>query len=319
MSIPLSIIVPVYNDEKNLNRCIDSILSQTNENFECLVIDDGSTDSSPALCDEYEKKDKRVCVFHKENEGISKTRQFGIDHANGDYTYFVDSDDWIEPAFLTDILHEVNNTNTDIIFFDFFEEISPGKEKYYSQKPHILDSETIIRMVLEGKLFSCLWNIVIKKKNYLNSNVIFKAGINYGEDTLFIIELLLKKPKISYLAGAYYHHTQNYASFTRTNIKQKYFDRINFLNYIPILLDKYIRNDLLKYNFFPLNDKYEILKSGLLSKKEYHSIFSPSFSFYYLKQSGFLKFFLLYIAETNLYYPVKYLAILLKHIKKSIT
>jgi glycosyltransferase involved in cell wall biosynthesis len=314
----ISIIVQVYNDEANLNRCIDSILSQTCENFECLVIDDGSTDSCPALCDEYAKKDSRIRVFHKKNEGISKTRQFGINHADGDYIFFVDSDDWIKSTSVADILQEINNTQTDILFFDFFEEISPGKERYHSQNPHALDSEIVIRMVLEGRIFSCLWNIIINRNFYVNSNVIFKSGINYGEDTLFVMELLLKKPRISYLAGAYYYHTQNDASFTRIKERKIYLHRIDFLNHIPILLDEYNRNDLVQYNFFPLNDKYEILKSGLLSKKEYHTFFPPSFSFYFLRQSGLLKFLLLFMAETNFYYPVKYLAVLLKRIKRSI-
>ena len=94
----LSVIVPVFNTEKYLNRCIDSILSQTFNDFELILIDDGSTDSSPIICDEYAKKDKRVRVFHKENGGVSRARNLGIDNSFGEDVSFIDSDDFIRPA-----------------------------------------------------------------------------------------------------------------------------------------------------------------------------------------------------------------------------
>ena len=96
----ISVIVPVYNTEKYLHRCVDSILAQTFTDFELLLIDDGSTDSSGAICDESAQKDSRVRVFHKENGGVSSARNLGLDKAKGKWVTFVDSDDWIKESFL---------------------------------------------------------------------------------------------------------------------------------------------------------------------------------------------------------------------------
>ena len=93
----ISVIVPVYNTEKFLNNCIESILNQTHKNLEVIIIDDGSTDNSPAICDEYAKKDSRVKVIHKENGGVSSARNAGLDIASGEYIGFIDGDDVIEP------------------------------------------------------------------------------------------------------------------------------------------------------------------------------------------------------------------------------
>jgi glycosyltransferase involved in cell wall biosynthesis len=311
----LSIIIPVYNDEKNLPRCLDSLLSQTFGDFELLLIDDGSTDACPAICDAYANKDPRIRVCHKENEGISKTRQYGLNNTSGDYIYFVDSDDWIEPNVVADVTKKLENDRADIIFMDFFKETAAGKERIIIQKPSALDTETITRLVLEGKLLSCPWNFIINRNFCAKTKVNFVEGINYGEDTLFILELLLNTPRAAYLARAYYHHTYNHNSFTRKNKKQRYIDRVTFLNRIDPLLNKYNRNDLAKHNFIPLNDKLIMLSSQVFSKKEYQELFPISITPYYLKRAGFLKYLLLALAETWLYSLAKLTAAALLQIK----
>ena len=101
MEIPqISIVVPVYNVEKYLERCIDSILAQTFTDFELLLINDGSKDSSGLICDKYAEKDSRIRVFHKENEGVSRARNLGISNARGRWLCFIDSDDWVDKEYL---------------------------------------------------------------------------------------------------------------------------------------------------------------------------------------------------------------------------
>ena len=104
----LSIIVPVYNVEKYLQRCMDSILSQTFRDFEVILVDDGSTDSSPAICDRYAEQDGRVRVFHKKNEGVGFTRNFGLKHTDSSSRYiaYVDSDDWVAPDMYEKLLEK---------------------------------------------------------------------------------------------------------------------------------------------------------------------------------------------------------------------
>ena len=97
MNPTVSIIVPIYNAEKYLNRCVDSILNQEYTDFELILVNDGSKDASPQICDEYAKEDARVRVIHKENTGVSDTRNIAIGHAAGKYLQFLDSDDWITP------------------------------------------------------------------------------------------------------------------------------------------------------------------------------------------------------------------------------
>jgi len=316
MLIPISIIVTVYNDELNISRCIKSVLSQTYPNFECLIIDDGSTDKSSSICDEYLKKDKRIKVFHKENEGISKTRQYGIERVNGEYIYFVDSDDWIESSFTADIINKIEKDKPDLLFFDFYKEYTNGKIKYKSQNPISHNNNVIIKMILEKKILSCQWNFVINKIFYLNTKVIFNKNINYGEDTLFILELIFNSPKISYINRAYYHHLYNDNSYTRTNIKQKYIDRLLFLKYLPMLFQRYNKENMLKYNFFPMNDKFEMLSSGVFTRSEYQKLFPLSLSLFYAQNSNFIKYFLLYMAETPLYSLAKFLAFFVKYLER---
>ena len=310
-----SIIIPVYNDEKNIVRCFESVLSQTYNDFECLLINDGSTDKTPIICDNYSKNDPRFYTFHKKNEGTSKTRQFGINNSKGKYTIFIDSDDWVEPVFLENIVRKIENNKTGIIFMDFIEENSSGHEKYIHQGSPFVNSEAAIKLVFEGKLFSCLWNIIINRDLYLSNNTGFAEGINYGEDSLFIIELLLNNPEIDYLTGAYYHHTYNHGSFTRKSKKTRYIERIKFLRQIPLILEKYNRNDLAEYNFFPFNDKYEMLCSGEFSKSEYHSLIPLSFTQYYKKNTKNLKYALLVLAESKFYFLAKKLAFLIRILK----
>ncbi len=129
----VSIVVPVYNVEKYLKRCIDSIINQSYNNIEILLVDDGATDSSGLICDEYEKKDSRIKTIHKKNGGLSDARNKGIDQANGKYICFVDSDDWIEKSMIYDLIKEVKKTNSDIAIcgrYRSYEDRDKEIEKY---------------------------------------------------------------------------------------------------------------------------------------------------------------------------------------------
>lgn len=114
----ISVIVPVYNAEKYLHRCVDSILAQTFTDFELLLINDGSKDSSGVICDEYAAKDSRVLVFHKENGGVSSARNMGLDNAKGEWISFVDSDDWVEVSMLGEVYANAQANNSDMVFTD---------------------------------------------------------------------------------------------------------------------------------------------------------------------------------------------------------
>ena len=111
----LSVVVPVYNTGKYLNQCIDSILGQTFTDFELIIVDDGSTDQSGSICDQYAQSGPRVAVIHTENHGVVAARRTGVNRARGEYTAFVDSDDWLDPAFYRGIFENASNTDADVL------------------------------------------------------------------------------------------------------------------------------------------------------------------------------------------------------------
>ena len=115
----ISIIVPIYNVEKYLRQCLDSILNQTYQNFECLLINDGSPDNSADICREYVEKDSRFKYFEKENGGLSDARNYGIRQSKGSYITFVDSDDWLEENAVEILMKRAEETGADLIYFNF--------------------------------------------------------------------------------------------------------------------------------------------------------------------------------------------------------
>ncbi|MBQ2958906.1 MAG: glycosyltransferase [Alistipes sp.] len=213
----ISIIVPIYKAEKYLTRCIDSILTQTFTDFELLLIDDGSPDRSGEICDEYAQKDNRIKVFHKKNEGVSATRQFGLERANGEYVIHTDPDDWIEKVMLEDLYNKAYKENADMVFCDYYWD-KAEKSKIIKQHIKSLDNKSVLAGLF-GSIHGSVWNKLIKRECCLQEEVSFPAGINLYEDLIFNILLLIKVPnlKIAYLEKAYYHYIQyeNTNSLTR--------------------------------------------------------------------------------------------------------
>ena len=113
----LSVIIPIYNVEKYLDRCIKSICNQTYENLEIILVDDGSTDGSPEMCDQYVEKDKRIKVIHKQNGGLSDARNVGLEYATGQYIFFCDSDDYVERDLISECMESISKDSIDILIF----------------------------------------------------------------------------------------------------------------------------------------------------------------------------------------------------------
>ena len=153
MNPSVSIIVPVYNTAKYLCRCLDSILQQSFNDFEVLLVDDGSTDNSGEICDEYAAKDSRIRVFHKENGGVASAREIGIENAVGLYSIHVDSDDWIEKRMLERMYEEAQISHWDVLIADFYND-DKGETIYIHQQPSSSNSEQVLKDILQNKLFS---------------------------------------------------------------------------------------------------------------------------------------------------------------------
>ena len=211
MNPSVSIIVPVYNTAKYLCRCLDSILQQSFNDFEVLLVDDGSTDGSGDICDEYAVKDSRVRVFHKENGGVALAREIGNENAVGFYSIHVDSDDWIEKKMLERMYEEAQISHWDVLIADFYND-DKGETIYIHQQPSASNSEQVLKDILQNKLFGSLWHKLIRHSLYREYNIHFIEEINYCEDVLVLVQLLQHSVRVGFMNEAFYHY-----DFSNTN------------------------------------------------------------------------------------------------------
>ncbi|WP_052173340.1 glycosyltransferase family 2 protein [Prevotella sp. RM4] len=233
----VSIIMPVYNAEKYLHRAVDSILAQTMREWELICVDDGSTDDSPSILDEYAKSDSRIHVIHKENGGVSMARQTGVDMANGEYSIHFDSDDWADPSMLVDLYDKAKVEDADMVICNYYHNYSDGREILMQQHPTRLNTPDQIDDIFFGGIFSGLPMKLIRHSIYENYNIRFFPGVNYCEDVLICIQIMkYQNLKLSFFDNAYYHYWMNNESITH-NVTRKTFDALTtFKNIIYELL-----------------------------------------------------------------------------------
>lgn len=205
----ISIIVPVYNVEKYLTSCLDSIIGQTFKGWECLVIDDGSSDSSGVICDEYARKDNRIKVFHKNNGGVSSARNLGLDIALGQYVIFMDSDDlWLSTNCLSNLDSIISKTNADIIRFDYEAIDENGCALYESdyikyRKPfsdRLIPNDVFLSEVIKGEYFSPL---LLFRRSFAD-NLRFNEKQKFLEDMDFIVRMIPLVQRCYYTTDKYY-------------------------------------------------------------------------------------------------------------------
>ena len=272
----ISIIVPVYNVEKYLSKCIDSILSQTYRNFELLLIDDGSTDASCKICDDYETKDKRIKVFHQKNSGVSASRQYGTEAALGEFIIHIDSDDWIDSDMIKNLVETAITTQSDVVICDITMH-RDSKVSVSRQVPKEINPQSMIYGMLTDLHGSCC-NKLISKRYY--KMVGFPKNINITEDLIYNLQVFLLNPKISYIDRPFYHYridnnvssqSKNFTKCQFTEIKKAFHEANKHLEgktFLTLLKKKYLpflvycgmkapdvnRSDLLKalegYYFF---------------------------------------------------------------------
>jgi glycosyltransferase involved in cell wall biosynthesis len=194
----ISIIVPVYNVEKYLSRCIDSLLRQTYQNFELILVDDGSSDTSSDICDLYVQKDIRVKCIHKKNGGVSSARNIGIEQAVGDYIVFVDSDDWVKDWYLERIILSLKGK--DMLFYGACISNSKGQVlstlKLKNLNSDLIPYLEILSYLLNTEVFGHTWMMIIKKNLICSNDIRFLENISIHEDFIFACECLRKAHSI---------------------------------------------------------------------------------------------------------------------------
>lgn len=214
----ISIIVPVYNVEKYLPRCLDSIIGQTFKDWECLVIDDGSTDTSGTICDEYAIEDDRIKVFHRNNSGVSSSRNYGLDMANGEYIIFIDSDDyWIDSDSLDNLISQIRDNDVVrgeyIKVYDSGEIIEPIRNKKALDSNRI-SSYDMITKGIAGEYFSFLF---LFRKSAIN-DIRFDETLSFREDMDFLLKIFSAPLKCIYTSKCFYAYVDRMTSASNTHI-----------------------------------------------------------------------------------------------------
>lgn len=212
----ISVIVPIYNMEQYLKRCVESILKQTYKNLEIILVDDGSTDSSPKMCDEYTKVDERIKVYHKENGGLSDAKNFGLKKATGEYVGFVDSDDWIEEEMYETMYSELKETKSNIVICGRYIEYEGGEtKKWYNNNKLVMEKEQsliYLNSFYNFDMSSC--DKLYERRIFDNIEFPYKKKC---EDAYVTYLLFDKADRVTYIPKCFYHYFQRDGSISRNS------------------------------------------------------------------------------------------------------
>lgn len=260
----ISIIVPVYKVEKYLEKCIKSIINQTYNNLQIILVDDGSPDNCGKICDEYAQKDSRIEVIHKTNGGLSDARNVGISKAKGKYIGFVDSDDYIEKSMYEDLYNLIEENKSDVCICNFYNVIGNNKSlKNLDNGIKKYNKTDILReILLDSKIQSYAWNKLYKKE--LFDNIKYPVGKKYEDigTTFYILE---KCNKIIVTGTPEYYYL-NRADSIVNNVNEK-----TIIDYIELIIERY---DYIEKNLKELDkyNKYYLVKTLITAYSDINSL-----------------------------------------------
>lgn len=263
----VSIVVPIYNVEKYIARCINSIINQTYENIEIILVDDGSPDNCGKISDEYSKKDNRVKSVHKVNGGLSDARNYGMKYVTGEYTLFLDSDDWIKGNIIETLVDVIIKNNADIVqsaFYYAYDDYLLLDNRYYEEdiEPIILNNEELMReLVINERVKNFAWGKLYKTN--LIKNIEFKKGVLF-EDVFWAHKVMAKVKKyvIVNKPMCYYMQREDsiVATYTLKNLdmlsgleERHKFIESNYNNLINESYKIILKSNLMHYNLLLAN------------------------------------------------------------------
>lgn len=258
----ISIIVPIYNMEKYLPQCLDSIVMQRMKNLEVLLINDGSTDRSAHICQEYADRDKRIKVIHKSNGGVAAARNTGLDLATGNYIGFIDPDDWIEPEMYESMHAKLSVSKYSICLCNYSKDDKRSRsikllkiKKDHLNKQEVIDDIIANMIGIEDLMpkytyiMGCVWRCLYKKEFIDTYHLRFKEGLSIMEDLVFNVEALLKADGLCIDRGPWYHYRRNPKSILHSYNPNMWEDQIQVYFLLEALLkeahlDEYMLNRL---------------------------------------------------------------------------
>lgn len=242
----ISVIVPIYNVEQYIHTCLDSIINQTYKKLEIILIDDGSTDNCPGICDEYAKKDKRIKVIHKKNGGLSDARNSGLKIAGGSIISFIDSDDYIALNMFEEMYNIMISEYSDIVSCG----VKIAYDQQYANKANpetgnveTMDTSSAMKeLLVDGKLKQHVWNKLYKKD--LIKDILFEKG-KYHEDVFWSYQAIARAKKVTVTSNQYYYYIQRSNSIMGEDYSEKRLDALDAMKQ---------RCDFIKTNFPNLYD-----------------------------------------------------------------
>lgn len=323
MTPKISVIIPVYNAEKYLDQCIQSVLNQSFTDFELLLINDGSKDRSGEICDTYAKKDQRIKVFHQENKGVSAARNVGLEHAKGEWITFVDSDDIIINSYLESFISNIGDN--DVLFQGIKKKLS--KDKMIKQRAIDLEipidnNKSLLKVIDNLELIYCGYSFAIMFKTSIikSNNILFDEDVKKAEDLIFVLQYLLNIKNFKSISNANYEYDFSITDSLSKRIESEksYLKLIRYINQIlyrdlNLENNKYPKiSEAVIYNFLSglrnifknktsIKAKVEFMKS--IDNEIYQNVFSKSavnfkqrFIYWILKK----RFFKLFIQLSKL-------------------
>lgn len=273
----ISVIIPVYKVEKYLDRCVESIVCQTYKNLEIILVDDGSPDNCPALCDEWTKKDERIKVIHKKNGGVSSARNLGLEKSTGDYIAFVDSDDWIDLDMYEEMIRVATESSADMVFCKSRRVYSSGQIIEIKEKKLIeLRDKKIIYFFIFGNENSILGGPCrMLIKNEIAQSCRFSTKLKLGEDFFYVLNCIEKAEKIEIIDKSFYNYFSNDESVTRNigenyfkNVKELYINHNNFIKTRSLNWEYLINHEYLFRNVTKRMNSNDFVKKIKLLEKE---------------------------------------------------
>lgn len=281
MEIKVSVIVPAYNVEKYIGRCLDSLINQTLKEIEIIVINDGSVDLTASIVDEYAKKYSVIKVIHQENLGSSSARNRGIEEAKGKYIGYLDADDYAELNYYSDMVFYAEKNNLDIVISNFIKQTtnkSEIKQDFDIKGKKYVTGKEYIDEIFSGNGYPNVWDKIVLRSLYDERKIKFEKGIFLGDDIIVTVKLGYFAKKVGKIEKAYVHYVQHESQGTsKKGLGDKIFDlyRVceelkDFFNkegYIPNYFEWYRLNEFfIKFlNCYPTNsEKYLKAKNKFL-------------------------------------------------------
>lgn len=203
----ISIVIPVYNAERFLPKCITSIQNQTYDNFECIFVNDGSSDNSAQVILDIAKKDSRFKLLNQENSGVSSARNNGVRHSIGQYITFIDADDWIDEDYLKVLYDRIQIDNCDIASCGAVFEYGTHTKIITFYENSVWDiKKSLISLLCDKEIRPVVWGKLYRKKLLEENAIYMDSNIHYSEDTLYVLEVLLHSKKVATVANPMYHY-----------------------------------------------------------------------------------------------------------------